>query len=73
MPDGRGWCSITMSICYGCSDNFKPGSPKPFKPEPQVITLKQEARKIKVKEVKPKEVKVISRSKKIKPPQTQLF
>jgi len=57
MPDGNGYCSLNMRPCSNCSDNFNPGRAKVYKVVPQVITPKQEARKIKRKEIKPKEVK----------------
>lgn len=80
MPDGNGWCSITMSFCYGCSDNFKPGGAKLYKKEP-IQTEKQIIRSVKPKETKPKEPKPkpvvtktpVKSSKKTKPGQTRLF
>lgn len=75
MLDGNFWCSITMKpvgkgFLAHCP-NFEEGNAKLYKPEPQVITPKQEARKIKRKEIKPKEVKRKPLTKKAKAKPTQ--
>ncbi len=57
MLDGNCWCSVDMKPHKECPYNFELGNAKLYKVVPQVITPKQEARKIKRKEVKPKEVK----------------
>ena len=76
-PFGGGWCSLTMKPCTACSDNFERGRAKLWKQEPQIITPKQEARKIKIKETKVKPVIISNKSsnssKKSKPNQSKLF
>lgn len=71
MPDGNGWCSITMSFCHGCSDDYKPGSAKIY--EIKLEKVPKEVKKIKVREIKPKPLPKVRSSKKIKPGQTRLF
>jgi len=76
MPDGNCWCSVDMKPHGECPYNFEPGNAKLYKPKPQVVTPKQEARKIKRKEIKPKEVKqkpLTKSSRKIKPEAPRLF
>lgn len=72
MPDGNGWCSITMSPCCGCSDNYSPGSPKVYKPKLKEVMALQKIQKVKVKEVKPKALPKVTKRKTL-PGQTRLF
>ena len=72
MPDGNEWCSITMLPCHGCSDSYKPGNVKLYKPIPKGVVPQQKIQKVKLKEVKPKALPKIKRGKTL-PGQTRLF
>lgn len=71
MSDGTGWCSLTMGLCLGCSNNFEPGKAKLYKAKPQDIIPKQEIHKAKVREIKPKPI--VRSIKKTKPQLPRLF
>jgi len=76
MPDGNCWCSLDTKPHRECPYDFEPGHPKLYKPEPKIMTPKQEARKIRRKEVKVKETKPrisVKSSRKIKPQAPRLF
>jgi len=71
MPDGTGWCSITMEPCSGCEDSFESGKAQLYKPLPQEEVTKQKVVKVKVREVKP--IPIIKSNKKIITKQQRLF